>query len=189
MQRIAARLGLSSGENSSQQELRAKLAASEKKIEQLEKERKSPYACFYYSSADKLAYVQDALRKEGIRFRDTDNGFEAPECFTRRIREIEKTYQAPASTIRERLRDDIDSILYHSKTFDEFIENMKASNYEVKQGKYISVKPPYGQRFIRLKYLGVHYSEDAIRNRLGNKIRFETKTPKSQGEVFRHLLQ
>lgn len=174
MRRISARLGLTET-NQSQKELQAKLAASEKKVEQLEKEKKSPYACFYYSSADKLAYVQDALRKEGIHFRDTDNGFEAQECFTRRIREIEKTYQAPASTIRDRLRDDIDSILYQSKTFDEFIEKLKAANYEVKQGKYISVKPPYGQRFIRLKYLGVHYSEDAIRNRLGNKIRFEAR--------------
>ena len=175
MQRIAVRLGLSGNAQNSQQELRAKLAASEKKIDQLEKERKSPYACFYYSSADKLAYVQDALRKEGIHFRDTDNGFEAQECFTRRIREIEKTYQAPASTIRDRLRDDIDSILYQSKTFDEFLEKLKAANYEVKQGKYISVKPPYGQRFIRLKSLGSYYDEFSLKKRLGNKNRFEAR--------------
>lgn len=172
---IGARLGLISEEQKTKRELQASLAASEKKVERLEKEKKSPYACFYYSSADKLAYVQDALRKEGIHFRDTDNGFEAQECFTRRIREIEKTYQAPVSTIRDRLRDDIDSILYQSKTFDEFIEKLKAANYEVKQGKYISVKPPYGQRFIRLKSLGSYYDEFSLKKRLGNKNRFEAR--------------
>lgn len=183
MQRIAARLGLSSGENSSQQELRAKLAASEKKIEQLEKERKSPYACFYYSSADKQAFVQDALRKEGIRFRETDNGFEAQECYTRRIREIEKTYQAPASTIRDRLRTDIDSILYQSKTYDEFLEKLQAAKFEIKKGKYVSVKPPYGQRFIRLKSLGDFYDEFSLKNRLNIKKRFEDRLDKKIKEL------
>ena len=175
IQTARARLGLSGSNQQSVQGLQAQLAAAKARVTKLEAEQKSPYACFYYSSADKLAYVQEVLRKEGIHFRDTDNGFEAQECFTKRIREIEKTYQGPDNTIRERLRDDIDTFLYQSKTFDEFIDKMKAAGYGVKQGKYISVKPPYAQRFIRLKYLGVHYSENAIRNRLGNKIRFEAR--------------
>lgn len=180
---IGTRLGLINEEQKTKRELQASLAASRKKVEQLEKEKKSPYACFYYASADKLAYVQDVLRKEGIHFRDTDNGFEAQECFTRRIREIEKTYQAPASTIRDRLRDDIDSFLYQSKSFDEFIEKMKAANYEVKQGKYISVKPPYGQRFIRLKSLGEHYDEFSLKKRMKIKARFEARLDKRIKEL------
>lgn len=172
---IGSRLGLISEEKKTKRELQASLAASEKRIAQLEKERKSPYACFYYSSADKQAFVQDALRKEGIRFRETDNGFEAQECYTRRIREIEKTYQAPASSIRNQLRDDIDSFLYQSKSFDEFLKKMQEAKYEVKQGKYISVKPPYGQRFIRLKSLGEYYDELSLRNRMKKKLRFEKR--------------
>ncbi|MBQ6039622.1 MAG: plasmid recombination protein [Oscillospiraceae bacterium] len=183
MQRIAARLGLSGEEQRSRQELYAKLAASEKKVEQLEAERKSPYACFYYSSPDKQIFVQDVMRQEGIHFRETDNGFEVQECFARRIREIEKTYQAPASTIRDRLRDDIDSFLYQSKSFDEFIQKMKAANYEVKQGKYISVKPPYGQRFTRLKSLGEHYDEFSLKKRMKIKARFEARLDKRIKEL------
>ncbi len=172
---IGTRLGLISEEKKTKRELQASLAASEKRIAQLEKERKSPYSCFYYSSADKQAFVQEALRKEGIRFRETDNGFEVQECYTRRIREIEKTYQAPASTIRDQLRTDIDSILYQSKTYDEFLEKLQAAKFEIKQGKYVSVKPPYGQRFIRLKSLGNFYDEFSLKNRLNAKKRFEDR--------------
>ncbi len=180
---LGARLGLISDEKKTQRELQASLASSKIKIEKLEQERKSPYACFYYSSPDKQMFVQDELRKEGIHFRETDNGFEAQECFTRRIREIEKTYQAPAFTIRERLRDDIDTFLYQSKTFEEFIEKMKAADYGVKQGKYISVKPPYGQRFIRLKSIGSFYDEFSLKNRLKIKNRFEERINQKIKEI------
>ena len=180
---IGTRLGLISEEKKTKRELQASLAASEKRIAQLEKERKSPYTCFYYSSADKQAFVQDEMRKEGIRFRETDNGFEVQECYTRRIREIEKTYQAPAATIRDRLRDDIDSFLYQSKSFDEFLIKMQDAKYEVKQGKYISVKPPYGQRFIRLKSLGSFYDEFSLKNRMKAKNRFESRLDKAIKEL------
>ena len=180
---IGTRLGLISEEKKTRRELQASLAASEKKVERLEKEKRSPYACFYYSSSDKQVFVQDALRQEGIHFRETDNGFEAQECFARRIREIEKTYQAPASTIRDRLRDDIDSFLYQSKSFDEFIRKMKESNYEVKQGKYISVKPPYGQRFTRLISLGDKYDELSLRIRMRKKTRFVERLDKRIKEL------
>lgn len=183
IQNARARLGLLTGENQSKQNLQAQLIAAKERVSKLEAEKRSPYACFYYSSSDKQVFVQDALRQEGIHFRETDNGFEAQECFARRIREIEKTYQAPASTIRDRLRDDIDSFLYQSKSFDEFIKKMKESNYEVKQGEYISVKPPYGQRFTRLKSLGENYNELALRKRMRKKTRFVERLDKRIKEL------
>ena len=82
---IGTRLGLISEEKKTRRELQASLAASEKKVERLEKEKRSPYACFYYSSSDKQVFVQDALRQEGIHFRETDNGFEAQECFCQEL--------------------------------------------------------------------------------------------------------
>ena len=119
--------------------------------------------------------MQQQLDERSIPYRETENGFEAQECHTRRIREIEKTYQAPSSTIRDRLRDDVDSFLYQSKSFDEFLEKMRAAKYEVRQGKYLSVKPPYGQRFIRLKSLGSFYDEFSLKNRLKAKNSFESR--------------
>lgn len=172
---LQARLGLSGTQRKTQQELLADLAASQQRVARLEKERRSPYTSFYFSSADKQAFVQEEMKKAGIHFRETDNGFEAPECHAKKIREIERTYKAPSSTIRERLRDDIDTCLYRSGDFEEFIRKLQEAGLEVKHGKYISVKPPYGQRFIRLKSLGVYYDEFSLKKRLKAKGRFEKR--------------
>lgn len=172
---LQARLGLSGTQRKTQQELLADLAASQQRVARLEKERRSPYTSFYFSSADKQAFVQEEMKKTGIHFRETDNGFEAPECHAKKIREIERTYKAPSSTIRERLRDDIDTCLYKSGDFEEFIRKLQEAGQEVKCGKYISVKPPYGQRFIRLKSLGDYYDEFSLKKRLKAKGRFEKR--------------
>ena len=60
-------------------------------------------------------------------------------------------------------------------SFDEVLEKLKRNSYEIKLGKYVSVKPQDGEKFIRLKNLGENYSEQAIRNRLFQKTRFETE--------------
>jgi hypothetical protein len=60
-------------------------------------------------------------------------------------------------------------------SFDDVLERLKQCDYEIKYGKYISVRPKDGERFIRLKSLGEDYSEQAIRNRLVNKARYETQ--------------
>ena len=60
-----------------------------------------------------------------------------------------------------------------SKDFEELLERLHAAGYEVKQGKYISVKPKHGGSFLRLKGLGEYYSEQALRNRFAEKARYE----------------
>jgi hypothetical protein len=52
---------------------------------------------------------------------------------------------------------------------------LKFYGYEVKQGKYIAVKPKDGSQYIRLKSLGEMYSEQALRNRIGNRNRYESQ--------------
>ena len=58
-----------------------------------------------------------------------------------------------------------------SKDFDDLLGLLKESGYEIKHGKYISVKPENGGSFIRLKSLGEYYSEQALRNRLLSALR------------------
>ena len=70
------------------------------------------------------------------------------------------------TTIRGAVRQDINRLLAQSFTFKSFLQSLEKSGYEIKQGKYLSVKAPGGQRFIRLKSLGEDYTEDAIRARL-----------------------
>ena len=153
--------------------LKQALLTAEQEAKKLKAEKRSPYPCFYYSDGEKLAFVQQKMQAEEIPFRETDTGFESPECFVKRIREIEKSYRAPSVNIRDKLREDIDRILYLSDSYEGFLTKFKSKGYEVKKGKYISVKPPYGERFIRLKSLGLFYDELGLKERLTDKKQFE----------------
>jgi len=64
------------------------------------------------------------------------------------------------------IRRDVDSCITRSFLFDHFIANLKKQGYEVKLGKYIAVRPPGKERFVRLKALGNNYTEEAIRQRI-----------------------
>ena len=142
----------------------------------LRSQKQSPYTSFFYSDAEQQAFVQARLQKEGVPFRETENGFEAQACFAERIRRIEKQYKPPYRSIRSRLRDDVDRVLMQSDSLEEFLQKLRDSGFEIKQGKYIAVRPKYGENFIRLKSLGEFYSEYALRNRIGARLRFEHNT-------------
>lgn len=159
--------------------MKLQLNFMQRKVEQLEAEKHSPYKSFFYSNPDKQAFVQAKLDELGIPYRETENGFEAQECYVLQIREIEKTFKAPNATNRKTLRDDVDKFLMQSTTFDELLAKLKKAGYEIKEGKYISVKPPFARQFIRLKSLGEQYNEYALKNRLLAKQSFENNLNQS----------
>ena len=63
---------------------------------------------------------------------------------------------------KEIIRRKIDSLMLCSADLDDLLQRLDADNYSVKRGKYISVKAPNQQIFIRLKTLGTKYSEASI---------------------------
>lgn len=154
-------------------QLKTKLIAMEQKNKTLEQQKQSPYKSFYYTSPDKQSFVQAKLDELDIPYHETENGFEAQECYVEQIRNIEREYKTPRSSAREKLRQDIDRLLMQSKNFDELLDKLKKENYTVKTGKYISVKSKNGNQFIRLKSLGEFYSEYALKNRIRAKLKYE----------------
>ena len=69
------------------------------------------------------------------------------------------------------IRQDVDSCIARAFLFEHFISNLKKQGYEVKTGKYIAVRPPGKERFIRLKTLGDSYTEEATRERIRGRER------------------
>jgi len=136
-------------------------------------EKHSPYKSFFYSDSQKLSYVIEWLTKLQIPFRETESGFESQECFVEQIRKLEKQFKPQSTSQRDVLRDSVDKIIMQSKNYDEVLQRLRDSGCEVKQGKYVAVKPRTASGFIRLKSLGVDYSEQAIKNRLTQKLMFE----------------
>ncbi|MFT9078140.1 relaxase/mobilization nuclease domain-containing protein [Ethanoligenens sp.] len=70
---------------------------------------------------------------------------------------------------KSKLRETIDAVLPSAEDFDDFLDRMRQTGYEVKRGKYISFRAPGQERFTRAKRLGADYTEDAISARLAGK--------------------
>lgn len=72
-------------------------------------------------------------------------------------------------TIRSLIKVDVDEAILQSFTFNTFVDEMRRRGYLVKWGpnvKHIAVKPPDGQRHLRLYTIGAEYTEEAIRKRI-----------------------
>lgn len=70
----------------------------------------------------------------------------------------------PKESNRDRLCGIIDQILAEKpKDYEDFFQKLEAQGYEVKRGKYTSVKGKRQKRFIRLRTLGSGYSEDELK--------------------------
>lgn len=75
-------------------------------------------------------------------------------------------------TWRGLVRKDVDEAISSSMTFSQFIAALRRQGYEVKTGvKYMAVRPPGKERFVRLKTLGDNYTEEAVKQRILQKAR------------------
>ena len=91
----------------------------------------------------------------------------------------------PKESNRERLCGVIDTILMNEKPadFEAFLSTLERQGYEIKRGKYTSVKGPRQKRFIRFKTLGEGYSEEKIQAVLAGKAKhqpYQKQPPKEQ---------
>lgn len=78
-----------------------------------------------------------------------------------------KADQENKPTWRGLIREDVDKAVAASMTFTQFIAALRNQGYEVKTGvKYMAVRPPGKERFVRLKTLGDDYAEEAIKQRI-----------------------
>ncbi len=155
--------------------LRMSVENSKERIAELEKEKTSPHKSFFYSDPDKQAFIQSRMDAAHIPYVETEHGFDAQECYVEQIRHWEKEFKSSSKSYRDKLMNDIDRLLMQCKDVEELYKKLQAEGYSVKFGKYVSVRPPKAERFIRLKSLGEEYNERALQNRIQNSIKFESK--------------
>lgn len=95
-----------------------------------------------------------------------------------------------APTIREKIKLDIDRLVYRTETLDDLLFRLQERGYEIKYGKYISVKHPNAERFVRLKNLGDEYLPKNLEQRIAEKdmftdrVRYEAQTASSIEKRF-----
>ena len=64
---------------------------------------------------------------------------------------------------------DLDACILQAGDYQQFFDLLSDKGYAIKQGKYLSVKPPGMTRYRRCKTLGDAYSEEAIRERIAKE--------------------
>ena len=57
-------------------------------------------------------------------------------------------------------------MINRSNSWEEFLENMKSLDFEIKFGKHISFCHKDKQRFIRAKTIGEDYTKEKIKERI-----------------------
>ena len=95
----------------------------------------------------------------------------------------------PKESNRDRLCGIIDTILAQQpKDFEVFLQKLAQQGYEVKRGKYTSVKGKGQKRFIRFRTLGTGYGEDEIKAVLEGKVMHRPYQKKPSKEQTFQLL-
>lgn len=79
-----------------------------------------------------------------------------------------------------KLKEAVDLLIPQIKDFEELLEKLQASGYEIKLGKYVSCRSPGQERFTRLKTLGIDYTEEAIQKRIAGIRSRNVKIPKQE---------
>lgn len=122
---------------------------------------------------DRLQFVTGELQKRGIKFVEENTTLYVPECARQQALALAESYHKENPLgIRERVKLDIDRLVYCSRDFDELLEWLKRRGYAVKCGKYTAIKPPFGERFVRLKTLGSSYLPKNLETRIAQKDNF-----------------
>lgn len=67
---------------------------------------------------------------------------------------------------KEKIRLEIDRLIGTVKNLDELLSKLEALSYTIKKGKYISIKSPEQERFVRTKTLGEDYTEESLISRI-----------------------
>lgn len=82
----------------------------------------------------------------------------------------------------------IDHLIPLAKNLDELLKIMEAHGYTVKRGYYISVKAPEQRRAVRLKTLGVDYTENMLRQRIQDYLDAQPKQ-RTIAEIYQLILR
>ena len=84
----------------------------------------------------------------------------------RNIKYNEWEHKKRGTSWKDKIRLEIDRLIGSVKNLDELLNELEAMGYEIKRGKYISVKAPEQKRFVRTKTLGEDYTEESLISRI-----------------------
>ena len=88
------------------------------------------------------------------------------ECRGRSMKYNEWEHKKNGTSWKQQIRKEIDKLIPTVNSLEELLSALESRGYEIKRGKYISVKAPGQQRFVRTKTLGEEYTEESLNTRI-----------------------
>ncbi len=154
--------------------MREKVTELRQQVEDMSKKAEADFVPVSIYSSDKLQYIADGLARTKIPCVAESNTLYVPDYALRTANAIASHYKPDekAPTIREMINLDIDRLVYKTETLDDLLYRLQERGYDVKYGKYISVKHPSAERFVRLKNLGDEYLPKNLEQRIAEKDMF-----------------
>ena len=122
---------------------------------------------YRYEKGDWAKYIQPITNKlcqeYGLSIIDVDDGSKEKEHESYKDW---SEYREGSFVWADMIKRDLDSCILQAGNYEQFLELLSDKGYEVKQGKYLAVKPQGMTRFRRCKTLGDMYSYEAIQERI-----------------------
>lgn len=100
---------------------------------------------------------------------------------------IEHQAAQAGTSYKAKLKAAIDRLIPASADFEDLLLRLQREGYEIKRGKYISVRAPGQERFTRFKTLGVDYTEEAVASRIAGHSR-PSRQPKQRDDRIQRLI-
>lgn len=150
--------------------MRSEIQKRDEKISSLSRKLGAKFVPLEIFSEDKLQYVAEELSKVGVPFVEESNALHIPNYAQKTAAAIAEAYKPTKSEgIHDRIKLEIDRLVYCSKSLDDLFALMRDRGYQIKNGKYIAVKPTFAERFVRLKTLGAAYLPKNLEQRIAER--------------------
>ena len=125
---------------------------------------------YRYEKGDWAKYIQPITNKlcqeYGLSIIDVDDG--SKEKQHENYKDWSE-YREGSFVWADMIKRDLDACILQANDFSGFLELLSEKGYEVKQGKYLAVRPQGMTRFRRCKTLGENYSQEAIVERIAKE--------------------
>ena len=90
------------------------------------------------------------------------------------------------TSYKAKLKVTIDRLLPACINLEDLLRRLQEEGYEIRRGKYISCRASNQERFIRLKTLGIDYTEEALTARIAGRTR-PSKCPKVRDSSIQRI--
>lgn len=154
--------------------MRSEIQKRDEKISSLSRKLGAKFVPFEIFSDDKLQYVAAELEKANVPFVEESNALHIPDYAQKTAAAIAAAYKPTAERVgvRDRIRLNIDRLVYCSENLADLYNRLKERGYKIKSGKHIAVKPTFAERFVRLKSLGEAYLPKNLEQRIADRDKF-----------------